>query len=213
MVIRFNIWVNMNRICTLHLLILILVMSKLSYGQKHDGYVITKNDSLISGYIRFDVGTKSRGSEIRLYENKRSEPLIFYTLEVNEYAYKRDTFKIIRNLYPFDDEDLFVDQTEAKMLESGKVSLYKISVEGHAIPMTMTASGVPVGGGKMARAIYLLDDHQGNILGVKKDNFNAVVTRYFGSNEELILQLRAKKFTYKDLKKVTRIFNKGDNNN
>jgi hypothetical protein len=169
-----------------------------SYGQKYNGYVITTKGDKIDGYIRLEVGFKDKGKKILLKQDKNKPSKIFYSYEVQEYAYGKDTVKIFKSIRPFDDERFF-HYKEAIVITRGKLNLYRFEyTEKAKIPsynnLTKTISRDYV-----TYVAYLVEDDKGFVTGIEKSNYEESI-RYLLTNSASIGK-------YKDIEKVFRNYN------
>lgn len=107
----------------LSLFTLLLISYINSNSQKIDGFVITEQDSLFKGYMRISIDGSQRN--ILMTKNKKLPPRQFKTSELKYYAYKKDTFAILKNFYAFEEKSDYIEMIEAKVLISkGKLKLY-----------------------------------------------------------------------------------------
>ncbi len=90
-----------------------------AFGQ--NGYVILSNDSIIYGYVK-TVTSIDGEPEVELWKTtKDRNPIRYKKYSLKEYAIKKDTFRIFRELEIFDD---YYGRTEAKRIVGGKIHLY-----------------------------------------------------------------------------------------
>jgi len=77
----------------------------------------------------YEVGLRLGGQQqIELWESKAdASPTTFNVLELNEYAFRKDTFRVLRNFFPFWDEDLYFEIALAELITSGTVDLLQIT--------------------------------------------------------------------------------------
>lgn len=151
------------------LFLIVLVISTLSvFGQ--NGYVKLDNDSTLNGYLRYYVSNKDGHQGIELWRTKRDKnPLKIPKQRINEYAIKKDTFKVLHQFRPFHDSETYYELVDAKLKSSGKVNLYLIKNNQNAMMVGMYTGGglVPVlitvslGGYDY---MYILEDKQTSFL-------------------------------------------------
>jgi hypothetical protein len=108
------------------LFLTILTVSTLkSFGQ--NGYIKLDNDSTIVGYLRYYVSFMDGHQGIELWRTKKDkEPLKIPKQTINEYAIKKDTFKVLHQFKPFQDTQTYFELVDAKLKSRGKVNLYII---------------------------------------------------------------------------------------
>ena len=193
-------------------LFLVTIASSGNVAQSFDGYVITKTGEKLEGFLRFDQHHREKGYQIKLYQSKKSlDPLIFYTFEVDEYAYKKDTIKILKNFYPYREDNLHIKQVEVKIHSRGKVMLYemeeKILLPGFGA--TVQGMGLSIGG-TIKNTIFLLEDHIGYKAGIKKDNYKESLLDFFRECSKCKYFINGRKFKYKDIPELVRRVNAGE---
>jgi hypothetical protein len=200
---------------TFILLTLIAIFGNLQ-AQKFDGFVITDQDSLFKGYMRIFVdGT---GRKILLTKDKRKTPKIFRLTNLKYYAYKKDTFAILKNFYPFDGEEFQVEFMEAKVIiQKGRLKLYYGVLQGHEVfthrilapsaPNSGAYKGVEVA--LSSYRTYIVKNEEGVLKAIKieKDEFFKSIEIVIGKNSELLERIRNKEFRFKDTKRIIEIYN------
>ena len=108
----------------LFLTILIVSTFRL-FGQ--NGYIKLDNDSTLVGYLRYYVAIKDGHQGIELWRTKKDrEPLKIPKRTINEYAIKKDTFKVLHQFKPFHDSQTYFELVDAKLKSRGKVNLYVV---------------------------------------------------------------------------------------
>ncbi len=107
---------------TAFIIILSLSTTQL-WGQ--NGYVILKNDSTISGYLRYYTSINDGHQGIELWRTKKDkDPLKISRQTINEYAIKKDTFKVLHHFVPFQGDKTYFEIVDAKLMARGKVNFY-----------------------------------------------------------------------------------------
>jgi len=137
-------------------LLIILTLSTFElFGQ--NGYVKLRNDSTHLGYLRYYVSIKDGHQGIELWRTKRDkEPLKIPKQTIDEYAIKKDTFKVLHRFKPFHDTQTYFELVDAKLKSRGKINLYIIeNYQNTNRVSTYTGGGlIPI----------LIDESLGNIL-------------------------------------------------
>lgn len=136
-------------------LTLILSFSSLTLFAQN-GYIKLNNDSLLVGYLRFytSVENGQRGLEFWRTKNDKAPRRIPKT-DIEEYAIKKDTFKVLHQFKPFYDSKTYFELVDAKLKHRGKVNLFVI--ENYQNPSSV---GTYTGGG-LAPAV--IDISLGNV--------------------------------------------------
>jgi hypothetical protein len=95
------------------------------FGQ--NGYIKLDNDSTIVGYLKHYVSITDGHQGIEFWRTKNDkEPLKIAKRTINEYAIKKDTFKVLHQFKPFYATETYFELVDAKLKLSGKVNLYVI---------------------------------------------------------------------------------------
>jgi len=190
-----------------------LFLPSLACGQ--NGYVKLQNDSIIYGFLRFQRSIENGQQQIELWESKAdASPTTFNVLELNEYAFRKDTFRVLRNFFPFWDEDLYFEIALAELITSGTVDLLQItdhatitattSAYGALIPALM-AQGITARGN-----IYILQDGSGRrVRALKKDEdeFARSIRPFIENNQQLLERVERKELGYKDIENIVLTYN------
>ncbi|GCC51250.1 hypothetical protein SanaruYs_14710 [Chryseotalea sanaruensis] len=122
------------------LLIALTALTTDLFGQI--GYVKLDNDSTITGYLRYYVSNKDGHQGIELWRTKKDkDPLKIPKRIINEYAIKKDTFKVLHQFKPFHDSETYFEMVDAKLKSSGKVNLYFIKNNQNAMMVGMYTGG------------------------------------------------------------------------
>lgn len=191
----------MNRTALFLLLIFISFFPTMAFAPK--GYVITE-DSVYTGEIRFEVGYTDRGTRIKIYKDIRKQPEVFYSLEVKEYAYKKDTFVILNNVELVDESINLIPTSEVKVLARGRIKLYEGSYTERG-PMRPTPVGVmPT---QYVVTFYLLEDKNGYISQVRKSNFKPSMHRIISDAPSLLDRIEKGSLKFKDLEEIVKQYN------
>ena len=185
-----------------------------SFGQKNwddkfNGLVITKDNLIIKGYLKLSVGTIDKGTKITLSKRPNDKPQIFYTLDLKGYVYKGDTFRIIHNLQPYLDDNRIIEKAEARIAQNGKLILYEIPETYYStIPIS---TGGPVGTTSMTMInksfIYVISNTKGELIGVKKDNFNNEMHNLLLDAPDMLERIENRVLKFKDIEKIVKEYN------
>ncbi len=108
------------------ILLIVLTLSTFKLSAQN-GYVKLRNDSTQLGYLKHYVSIKDGHQGIELWRTKRDkEPLKIPKQTIDEYAIKKDTFKVLHRFKPFQDTQTYFEIVDAKLKSSGKINLYII---------------------------------------------------------------------------------------
>lgn len=194
--------------------LILLGLFQHSYGQKnweekYNGLVITEDNSVIRGYLMFSVGTREQGTKIKLLKKPNDNPQIFYTLELKGYVYKKDTFKIIQNLQPYQDDNKVIKKAEARIAERGKLVLYEIpEIYYSNMPIY---SGTQGGTSSMVTInknfIYVIQNAKGEMIGIKKDNFIETTREILFDAPDILQKIQNKDLKFRDLELIIKDYN------
>lgn len=207
------------------LILLILFYFSLSIANGQRGYLKTKDDSLLVGFVRIIGTDPHRGYKLIYAKQKKDKPKTFFSYELAEFAIKEDTFSVLRNFYPFEnDEELYIEQLNVLRISKGKLSVYKGTIEKYsksvfdsyglvgAIGYSTDISRVnprvvmPLYSG--LNVLFVKDDY-GSVFGIKKNqkDFISTMTRILEKDRDLVYRVQSGEFEIKDIVKVTSIYN------
>jgi hypothetical protein len=110
-------------------LVLFTIFTLLSLNSRgQNGYVKLDGDSTIYGYLRYYNSIKDGHQGIELWRTKTDkEPLKIPKEKIDEYAIRKDTFKVLHQFKPFHDTETYFELVDAKLKISGKIGLYVIN--------------------------------------------------------------------------------------
>jgi hypothetical protein len=106
---------------------IVLIITFVSFNVSgQNGYVrLVDSDSIMFGFIRKYTPATGKYIGLELWRTKRDKsPLKILLNNVQEYAIKKDTFRILRNFKLYEDRDDYFDLIETKVISKGKVNLY-----------------------------------------------------------------------------------------
>jgi hypothetical protein len=181
-----------------------------------NGYVLTIDGGRIEGFLKVQRSFETGELEIELWRNKKDKnPLVYDLYQLQEYGIKKDTFLILTNFYPFEDQPTHFDVLEAKILIRGKIDLLRID---HSYT---TSYSTMMGGGLIPAAIDLImENYDGPIMilnsdskgltrvaNYKKKEFVNSVNEFFEDDFSLMKKIIAGEYKFKDLKKIVLEYN------
>ncbi|MEM6526446.1 MAG: hypothetical protein AAF693_21820 [Bacteroidota bacterium] len=170
-----------------------------------NGYIITKEGSLIKGFIRYQRNFHDGHLEVEVWKSKKDKnPIKYPTKRLKEYAIKKDTFKIITNYYPFKEEATFIPYIELKVESRGKLNLYS-TLELNGFNWSAPA---PNGMNGYASQVvtYILENANGNRLVVQRDRMIQDLD-YFLDYNKFARKVSDKKFKYRDIPALIKYYN------
>jgi hypothetical protein len=92
-----------------------------------NGYIRLSSDSTLSGYIKTVFDRDDHQHVLEFWRTKNDkDPVRIRKSDVEEYAIHKDTFRILKNFQPFPPADFFLDDTDAKVLQSGRIELLSV---------------------------------------------------------------------------------------
>ena len=181
-----------------------------------NGYIKFDNDSTIIGYLKYYTSVSDGYPGIEFWRTKKDkDPLRIPKWKINEYAIKKDTFRVLTQFKPFHDTPTYFELVEAKRMSSGKVNLY-------IIPNYQNANRVSTytGGGLIPALVdeslgnhtfmYLIEDKTTGLLTAlpsKKEKLREALLfffpeRYIARYVELNGEIK-----YRSLPEVVRLYN------
>lgn len=174
-----------------------------------NGYVITKDDSVFTGFLHYQLvfGTTNE-FEIELQKFKKDKkPRRFHLESLKEFAYKKDTFAVLTNFYPFLDRNLFIELIKIKLVERGHITLYwSNEIEESTYSYNMSSQGflMPTSSSSMT---YLIGDNKGYIVAIDPLNFDQEIRQYLDLVEG-IKQLGIRKVKYDHIPELIKYHNR-----
>lgn len=183
-----------------------------SWEKHFNGYVITRQDSIIRGYLQFKILPDPYNEEIDLLKTPTSKPLVFDYNQINGYVYRKDTFRILHDFYPFDDNKISFDNVEGKVIVTGELSLYKIKYWKRAglfeKPSYVGGALVePVPGQPIQKNMYIVS-FEDNLYGVTSDNFKTMMPDLVANDQELASEIVKGTLHYKNMEEIVKTYNK-----
>jgi hypothetical protein len=180
------------------------------------GFVITQDDSLYHGFMRFTSDGEG-GQKLLITNDKKKKPREYRLSDLKFYAYKKDTIAVLRDFFPFEEDDGVVEIMEARVIVSkGVLKLYHGSLpitSGHStVALVPTIS--PVGFGVMATRqpynTFLIRTPDGQIRAIKhqNDDFEESILPYIEDNEALAADVRSGKLKFRDIKEIILRYNR-----
>ena len=189
--------------------VVITTWGQKNWEEKFNGLVITHDNVVVNGYLKFEAATRSQGRKILLLKKPTDNPQIFYTHELKGYVYKNDTFRIIHNLQPFLDENKVIERAEARIAQKGKLILYEIpEIYYTHIFLGPSTPGIP---GQVPIAyetfISVIQNSRGELIGIKKENFKEEMHRLLSDAPDILERIDNKVLKFRDLEKIVKEYN------
>ncbi len=183
-----------------------------------NGYVKLLSNLTINGFIKQNRSIETGELEIEVWLTKKDKtPKTYRLSDITEYAIKKDTFRILTNFYPFEDNDLHFDIVRAKIIQKGKVDLLILNPD-----ITLTFSNA-MGGGLIPAlidenlsnynyngSIFILSCESKNLLGSvshQKDEFVNTMKKYFNDDYNLMKKIIDREYKFKHLKTIVKKYN------
>jgi hypothetical protein len=196
----------------LTILFILLSINNL-FGQK--GYVKLENGSILSGYLRFQINRNNGEREIELWKTKKDKsPEVYSYYDLIEYGYKKDTFRILKNFYPYEDKDKpYFSCIEAKVICRGKIDLLLLNNDSEFKVTSITGGGLipAIVDQSLGNTgiMYVLFDNSSNYASAvrNKDEFYASVKDFIEDDYSLLRSIYQKELKYKDIRKIVEMYN------
>jgi hypothetical protein len=94
-----------------------------------EGYIKFNNHTVIHGFLNRKVSDKNGEHIIEFLKSKHDPaPQHYRRADIYEYAINTDTFRVLKNFYPFEVEGFHFEHVDARVLKSGTVDLLGIDV-------------------------------------------------------------------------------------
>jgi hypothetical protein len=153
---------------------------------------------------------------ILMTKNKKLPPRQFKTSELKYYAYKKDTFAILKNFYAFEEKSDYIEMVEAKVLISrGKLKLYTGIVpdfdRSNWSSVLITGPNGQMMGGPAPKyyRTYIVKDEEGTLRVIKSgSDFFESIEPLISRNVNLVELVRQRKLRFKDTEKIIELYNK-----
>lgn len=179
------------------------------WESKYNGFVVTEDSSIMKGFLRFEVGSVDRGKKIKLSKKPNDSPLIFYALDLRGYVFKKDTFIIVHNLQPFDDDTRTISKAEALVVQSGKLKLLKVE---EVYLSQMWGLNPAQLGLQNTLAITkehtkIIRDSNGNMISIRRKNFKDNMKTLLKDAPDLLNQIENNTLGYSELERIIESYN------
>lgn len=190
----------------IRLLPVIIFMSLPGICKAQNGYVITKNDDLIEGYIKYQRNYQDGHLEIEIWKTKGDRnPKKYSLVNIKEYGIKRDTFRIVTEFYPFIGEATYIPCIELKLIHRGKVNLY-LTYELTGKKYTPPGLLDPRTYDQPRQKTYILEDQYGKMLAINRLQMTEDLS-YFLDYNKYARKLTDKVFEYKQIPALIKLYN------
>lgn len=147
-----------------NLYVAVILLFVVGNADAQNGYIRLTNDSVLTGYIKHVLSIKDNEHVLEFWRTKNDKsPRRFMRSDVLDYAIKKDTFRILKNFKPFDSEELFIHNLDAKVIESGRMELLRIANPYYKSPPPVYPVGNGVGGGAISVSVRLFKQSPENI--------------------------------------------------
>lgn len=111
-------------------LILFLIACPLADVVAQEGYIKFHNKTVLHGFLNKKVSGENGEHIIEFLKSKNDPaPTHYRKADIYEYAIKHDTFRVLKNFYPFEIEGFHFEHVDARILRSGKVDLLGIDTK------------------------------------------------------------------------------------
>ena len=102
---------------------------------QHD-YLVLTGGTVLQGHIKMVRNINNGEPMLELWRTKTDRsPVRYYKSDIDEFAMAGDTFKVLKNFQPFDGEDYFLHDVEAKVVQHGRIELLRApNPYYHALP-------------------------------------------------------------------------------
>ncbi|MEX2232531.1 MAG: hypothetical protein WD824_10245 [Cyclobacteriaceae bacterium] len=197
-------------------LIIALLVGTFCSAQKFDGFIITHEDSLFEGYMH--LSSESNRRTILITRDKNLKPRTFYVDDLKYYAFKKDTFALLPDFYPFVGDDYVAENLEAKVIVSkGRLKLYQAEfpyyrdsyqyLPNRGNPTNPTAPPTHM---RSFYKSYIVKLPDGQLYGIRneKSKFIESIEFVIAGDKELLSRVRNKELRFKDTEEIIRAYNR-----
>jgi hypothetical protein len=177
-------------------------------GMAQRGFVKMTNDSILTGYIRpYSKPTGERGYEVWKTKTDKN-PIQIPRARIRKFCIKKDTFLVLNQYRPLQDERFYVRSLDIKPIEKGKVNLYRLEYTNSGVVETDDV-GIDV---RIVYTIYILEDPKTEAYtAVPADEELMTETLLNFFPEEFIFEHQREhgRIYYRELPELVRLFNAG----
>lgn len=194
------------------LFIFVLLINAGLFGQ--NGYIKFHKHSIAEGYVSIHEAKKIHEQQIEIRQSEDDpHPKHYHKKDIVEYAIMKDTFRILKDFYPYEIQEIYFDLVEARVIQSGKISLLRID---NAHQMISKSAGGSVSSefhdetATKVPHMFVLHDTENNYfrgIPTRKEKFEEVIPDFFSDNVLALYEKEHGKIHYKDLEKLVK-FNK-----
>lgn len=166
---------------TIYKLIFSITVFLTTYTFVHaqNGYIITNEDSVKIGYLKLSHSNEpSCPYNITLYLHKKDKNPIIYSLKsLKSYAYKKDTFLILKDYYVFGLQKYYKEVLILKQTMGGSIKLYetkdviysRFNFEIGPSPYYPTSSGSY----NLEVTMFFISDNENSLVALDPDDFES----------------------------------------
>lgn len=194
------------------IIFLVTVLTTQAWGQS--GYVKLDNDSTLVGFLRHYISAEDGHQGFELWRTKKDKnPLKIPKRTINEYAIKKDTFKVLHQFKPFHDSEMYFEMIDAKRKSSGKVNLYMLEYYKNIVNVVIPYNGaykVDYSSPWTYQFIYILENKENSYLKalptkrgkLKEELINFFPEKYVLKYEEVYGEIH-----YKSIPELVKLYN------
>jgi hypothetical protein len=193
-------------------LILFVCISALSVvACAQNGYIKFNKNQLVSGYVKVHNASQVHEHQIEISDNKdHIDPKRYHKKDIIEYAINGDTFKILKKFFPYDIEEIYYELIDAKVIQSGNVSLLQIHNSYSTLDEGLFATLHDQSPSQVPYFYVLQDSKENYTRGVptKKEKFKQVLGEFFSDESIVAYENEHGSLHFRDLQKIVTFCNR-----
>jgi hypothetical protein len=169
-------------------LTILAAFGTLTIAVGQNGYIKFRNNQVLPGFVKVHYATSAHEHQVEIALSKDDPaPKRYHKKDIIEYAIHQDTFRILKEFYPYDVEEIYYEVIDAKVLRSGKVSLLQIHNSYSSLDKGVFETFHDQSPSQIAYFYVLQDSASGFARGVppKKEKFKQALKEFF--SDEVLL--------------------------
>ncbi|HYC85596.1 MAG TPA: hypothetical protein VEB86_10255 [Chryseosolibacter sp.] len=175
-----------------------------------DGYIKFRNNQLVTGKVKVHYAASVHEHQVEITPaGDEANPKRYHKKDISEYAIHKDTFRILKEFYPYEVEEIYYELIDAKVLRSGKVSLLQIHNSYTSLDKGLFETLHDQNPSQVSY-FYVLQDTESNFVkGVpsKKDKFKLVLQEFFSEEVLAAYEKAHGPVHFRDLEKLVAFSN------
>jgi len=169
-----------------------------------NGYIKFKNNQIATGFIKVHYAATAHEHQVELsLSSNDPNPKRYHKKDILEYAIHKDTFRILKEFYPYEVEQIYYEVIDAKVIHSGKISLLEIHNSFTTLDKGLFEALHDQNPSQVPYFYVLQDIESGYVRGVpsKKGKFREVLKEFYSDEILAAYEKEHGAIHFKDLEK------------